>query len=198
MRLVLEVVAVSYDGRGWQKMVERNILESQQSVVRKQRLLSDLKSVCDSSARNLELDITHLLRGYIQSAGGKDTLTDIFQEFAEKERDNLNQASPGAYSTHEKSDKKPETEPAEYFSTIIAREDKKSEPEKVNHPLHYNVHPSGIECITIAEGFNFNVGNAIKYLWRAGHKDKDAEIIDLQKAIFYLNAEIKRIDRGQF
>jgi hypothetical protein len=185
MRLVLEVVAVSYDGRGWQKMVERNILESQQSVVRKQRLLSDLKSVCDSSARNLELDITHLLRGYIQSAGGKDTLTDIFQEFAEKERDNLNQASPGAYSTHEKSDKKPETEPAEYS-------------EKVNHPLHYNVHPSGIECITIAEGFNFNVGNAIKYLWRAGHKDKDAEIVDLQKAIFYLNAEIKRIGRGQF
>lgn len=36
----------------------------------------------------------------------------------------------------------------------------------VSHPKHYNDHPSGIECITITRHMNFNIGNAIKYLWR--------------------------------
>ena len=40
--------------------------------------------------------------------------------------------------------------------------------DTVNHPAHYNTHPSGVECIEITEHFNFNIGNAIKYLWRAG------------------------------
>ena len=35
----------------------------------------------------------------------------------------------------------------------------------INHPPHYTQHPSGVECITITEHYNFNVGNAIKYLW---------------------------------
>ena len=69
----------------------------------------------------------------------------------------------------------------------------------VDHPKHYNSHPSGIECITIARHHNFNIGNAIKYLWRAGLKheqgmeDKDKQIEDLQKAIFYIKVEICRI-----
>lgn len=69
----------------------------------------------------------------------------------------------------------------------------------VDHPKHYNSHPSGIECITIARHHNFNIGNAIKYLWRAGLKheqgmeDKDKQIEDLQKAIFYIKDEIRRI-----
>lgn len=69
----------------------------------------------------------------------------------------------------------------------------------VDHPKHYNSHPSGIECITIARHHNFNIGNAIKYLWRAGLKheqgmeDKDKQIEDLQKAIFYIKDEICRI-----
>ena len=37
----------------------------------------------------------------------------------------------------------------------------------INHPQHYNQHPSGIECITIVEHMTFNIGNAVKYLWRA-------------------------------
>lgn len=45
--------------------------------------------------------------------------------------------------------------------------------DEVNHPKHYNQHPSGVECIDITEGFNFNVGNAIKYLWRAGLKSNN-------------------------
>ncbi len=62
--------------------------------------------------------------------------------------------------------------------------------DPVNHPQHYTQHPSGIECITITEHFNFNVGNAIKYLWRAGLKD-DA-IQDLEKANWYISREISR------
>ena len=64
--------------------------------------------------------------------------------------------------------------------------------EKVNHPRHYNRHPSGIECIEIVRHMNFNLGNAVKYIWRAGLKDTDAEIQDLEKAVWYLNDEIQR------
>jgi len=61
----------------------------------------------------------------------------------------------------------------------------------VNHPPHYTAHPSGVECITVTEHFNFNVGNAVKYLWRAGLKG-DA-IVDLEKARFYVEREIARL-----
>lgn len=61
----------------------------------------------------------------------------------------------------------------------------------INHPKHYNNHPSGIEAIQITRHMNFNLGNAIKYIWRAGHKDDATQ--DLYKAIFYLNDEIQRI-----
>jgi hypothetical protein len=36
--------------------------------------------------------------------------------------------------------------------------------EKVDHPAHYNLHPSGVECVDIAEHYDFNLGNAIKYI----------------------------------
>jgi len=62
--------------------------------------------------------------------------------------------------------------------------------DKVNHPAHYTNHPSGVECITVTRHMSFNLGNAVKYIWRADLKD-DA-ILDLQKAVFYLNDEIKR------
>lgn len=62
---------------------------------------------------------------------------------------------------------------------------------KVNHPKHYNAHPSGIECIDVVEHFNFNRGNAIKYIWRAGEKENEVE--DLEKAIWYLTREVRRI-----
>ena len=65
--------------------------------------------------------------------------------------------------------------------------------EKVNHPKHYNMHPSGIECIEIVRWYNFNIGNVIKYLWRAGLKSEETLIEDLLKARFYLNDEIDRI-----
>lgn len=65
--------------------------------------------------------------------------------------------------------------------------------DNVNHPTHYTSHPSGIECIQITEHFNFNIGNAIKYLWRAGFKSTSSKLEDLRKAAWYVNREIERI-----
>lgn len=64
--------------------------------------------------------------------------------------------------------------------------------DPVNHPAHYTAHPSGIECIQITEHMNFNLGNAVKYIWRAG--DKGAALQDLRKARWYLDREIARLD----
>lgn len=61
--------------------------------------------------------------------------------------------------------------------------------EAVNHPPHYNSHPSGVECITVTEHMNFNLGNAVKYIWRADLKNG---VEDLEKAIWYLRDEINK------
>ena len=63
----------------------------------------------------------------------------------------------------------------------------------VNHPPHYTSHPSGVECITVTEHMGFCLGNAVKYIWRAGEKG-DA-ITDLRKARWYLDREIARLER---
>jgi len=65
--------------------------------------------------------------------------------------------------------------------------------DAVNHPTHYNVHPSGIECIQITEHMNFCLGSAIKYLWRAGLKSGNTAQ-DLEKAVWYINRELNRLD----
>lgn len=65
--------------------------------------------------------------------------------------------------------------------------------DPINHPAHYTSHPSGVECITITRHHNFAIGNAIKYLWRAGLKDGNSDIQDLQKAVWYIQDEIGRL-----
>lgn len=67
--------------------------------------------------------------------------------------------------------------------------------DNVNHPKHYTSHPSGVECIEITEYFNFNIGNAVKYCWRAGLKGKEVE--DLRKARWYIDREIARLLNGK-
>ena len=62
----------------------------------------------------------------------------------------------------------------------------------INSPKHYTQHPSGVECIQITEHFNFCLGNAIKYVWRAGLKKNRTE--DLKKAIWYLERELEKSD----
>jgi hypothetical protein len=66
--------------------------------------------------------------------------------------------------------------------------------DQVNHPVHYTTDPSGVECIEITRHRNFNIGNAFKYLWRAGLKDEDKHIQDLRKAMFYIQDEINRLE----
>lgn len=65
--------------------------------------------------------------------------------------------------------------------------------DQVNHPKHYTSHPSGIEAIQVTRHMNFNLGNAMKYLWRAGLKNPDETVQDLEKAIFYIYDEIKKL-----
>ena len=69
--------------------------------------------------------------------------------------------------------------------------------DPVNHPSHYTSHPSGVECIQIAEHHNFCVGNAMKYLWRAGLKGDSPEkwLEDLKKARWYITREIERLEK---
>ena len=69
----------------------------------------------------------------------------------------------------------------------------------VNHPSHYNMDASGIECIEIVRYLDFNLGSAYKYVFRAGQKyegDNPTEYLikDLNKALWYLDDEIANID----
>lgn len=67
--------------------------------------------------------------------------------------------------------------------------------DNINHPSHYTSSPSGVECIQVTEHMNFNVGNAIKYLWRAGLKaGNERHIEDLKKARWYVEREISRVE----
>lgn len=66
--------------------------------------------------------------------------------------------------------------------------------DMVNHPPHYTSHPSGIECIEITQHLDFCIGNAIKYLWRAGLKG-EAKVEDMKKAIWYINRKIELVEK---
>jgi hypothetical protein len=85
-------------------------------------------------------------------------------------------------------------------STVVVSESSLQKEDKldlVNNPPHYRKHPSGVECIQITRHMCFNLGNAIKYIWRCDEKTPDP-IFDLRKAIFYLEDEIKlRQERQQ-
>ena len=63
--------------------------------------------------------------------------------------------------------------------------------DPVNHPAHYKV--GGIETIDFieAKGLNYNMGNAVKYITRADHKGNRKQ--DLEKAVWYLNRELGRV-----
>lgn len=64
--------------------------------------------------------------------------------------------------------------------------------DNVNRPKHYNDHPSGVECIQITEHMNFNLGNAMKYIWRSDLKNG---LEDLKKAVWYIQREIQRREK---
>ena len=58
--------------------------------------------------------------------------------------------------------------------------------DPVNHPRHYTSHPSGIECIQITEHMSFNLGNVIKYCWRADEKRSEEHTSELQSLAYLL------------
>lgn len=62
--------------------------------------------------------------------------------------------------------------------------------DPVEHPPHYTSHPSGVECIQVTEHMSFNLGNAVKYVWRADLKGDAIE--DLRKARWYIERELAR------
>ena len=68
--------------------------------------------------------------------------------------------------------------------------------DPVNHPKHYTAHPSGVECIDIVEHMTFNVGSAMKYLWRAGLKGSEPALRDLEKARWYIDREITKVKKA--
>lgn len=82
-----------------------------------------------------------------------------------------------------------------FESLSLKKNQKETNQDEVNHPSHYTSDPSGIECIQITRHRNFNIGNAIKYLWRAGLKDGNSDIQDLQKAVWYIQDEIERLEK---
>lgn len=73
--------------------------------------------------------------------------------------------------------------------------------DMVAHPPHYTSHPSGVECIEITRHYEYSVGNAIKYLWRAGLKDDasldsvEKQIQDLEKAKWYIDDKIAQLKK---
>ena len=69
--------------------------------------------------------------------------------------------------------------------------------ESIDHPKHYNLHPSGIECIEIVEHFDFLIGNIIKYAWRAGLKENTSKLEDIRKLIWYAKRAEDKEDRKE-
>ena len=67
--------------------------------------------------------------------------------------------------------------------------------DQVNHPDHYTWMKNGVEVIDITSQFSFTLGNALKYIMRAGHKGN--ALADLKKARWYIDYEIKRIEGGE-
>ena len=65
--------------------------------------------------------------------------------------------------------------------------------DEVN-PNHYRAHASGVECIDITEQLNFNLGSAIKYIWRCNLKHAHPQT-DLNKAVWYINRELLRLEK---
>lgn len=87
---------------------------------------------------------------------------------------------------------------ARYYDAVLMENETV---DNVNSPTHYTSHPSGVECITITEHYDFCVGNAIKYLWRAGLKgdstlgNAEKELEDVKKALWYVQRHISNLEK---
>jgi hypothetical protein len=71
-------------------------------------------------------------------------------------------------------------------------------PDKINHPEHYGTGTYEAINVIDAWGVSFNLGNALKYICRAGKKSKRSRLDDLKKAAWYLNHEIETLEGVKF
>lgn len=86
-------------------------------------------------------------------------------------------------------------------TTIAGSEEDKIRPflwsdsvnESVNHPSHYTKGKIEVADFIADQKLNFDRGNAVKYVCRAGFKNPSEEIQDLEKAVWYINHEIKTL-----
>ena len=78
-----------------------------------------------------------------------------------------------------------------HYEPININDDITDDP--VNHPSHYNKGKIEVADFIADQKLNFDRGNAVKYVGRAGSKDPEKEIQDLEKAIWYINHEIKML-----
>ena len=106
----------------------------------------------------------------------------VMEEAMDKALEHCNMPLPKMYSLYELKEKQLELGKYSGF--------KQKDLNEVEHPKHYNSHPSGVECITVAQHYGFNLGNVFKYLWRC--EEKGNALQDLKKAQFYLSQEIKK------
>ena len=89
---------------------------------------------------------------------------------------------------------------SKYFKPLGESILKNDNLDRIN-PSYYKQHPSGVECIDITKHYDFCIGNTIKYLWRCGLKqeegisNKDKEIEDLKKALWYLQKKIEQLEK---
>lgn len=87
--------------------------------------------------------------------------------------------------------------PKQYLNHPVGKDKimNKEKIDMVNNPPHYCQHSSGIEVIEITEHMNFCLGNAVKYILRAGIKDPSKDVEDLEKAIWYIKREVERLKK---
>ena len=76
----------------------------------------------------------------------------------------------------------------------VAQEETNEVPADAINPAHYQGFSNGAQVVDITEHLNFNRGNAVKYLARAGAKDPAKEIEDVKKAIWYAQRELVRLE----
>jgi len=87
--------------------------------------------------------------------------------------------------------------PVDVPSVDVPPVDVVSQHDPVNAPAHYRAHPFGVECIAVVEHMTFNLGNAVKYIWRHGLKPGADALEDLKKSRWYLDREIARLEKGK-
>ena len=82
-------------------------------------------------------------------------------------------------------------------AVLIKYPPKRETQDNVNHPAHYKT--GGIETIDFieAKSLNYNLGNVVKYITRAGVKDKAKHIEDLEKGAWYLAREIANLRKAK-